>query len=271
MKLSIFGSTGFIGKNFCNQFPEHIEIYRGDKKPKTKNILYFLSTSHNYNIYDDLTLDVETNIYLLCQILENCKQEGLIFNYISTMHVYGTQKELPINEDTNCKPEGMYPITKKCAEDIIITFCKTFGVNYRILRLCNVLGSYKTYSPKKNAITWMINQVKEDKDIKLINGGNFFRDVMHVDDVCNAIQLICNKGNKNEIYNVGSGEPTTLENIIKKAKEILNSKSKINIKKEIEINSESHEKSFWLDTSKLKNLGFVRKFTLEETIKEISK
>ena len=71
MKLSIFGSTGFIGKNFCNQFQEHIEIPRGDKKPKTNNILYFLSTSHNYNIYDSLTLDVETNIYLLCQILEN--------------------------------------------------------------------------------------------------------------------------------------------------------------------------------------------------------
>ena len=260
-----------VGKNFCNQFQNHIEIPRGDKKPKTNNILYFLSTSHNYNIYEDLTLDVETNIYLLCQILENCKQKGLIFNYISTMHVYGTQKKLPITEDSNCKPEGMYPITKKCAEDIVITFCKTFGINYRIIRLCNVLGVYKNYSPKKNAITWMINQVKEDKDIKLLNGGNIFRDVMHINDVCSAIKLICTKGKKNEIYNVGSGEPITLEKIIRNAKEILNSRSKIIINNEIEFNSETNAKNFWLDTNKLNNLGFIKKFSLEETIKDITK
>ena len=42
MKLSIFGSTGFIGKNFCSQFEGHIEIPRGDKIPKSDNILYFL-------------------------------------------------------------------------------------------------------------------------------------------------------------------------------------------------------------------------------------
>ena len=151
-------------------------------------------------------------------------------------------------------------------------FCvKTFGVNYRILRLCNVLGAYKTYSPKKNAITWMINQVKEDKDIKLLNGGNIFRDVMHINDVCSAIELICTEGEKNQIYNVGSGEPRTLEKIIRNAKAILNSKSKIIIKNEIELKSTTHEKSFWLDTSKLNNLGFVKNFTLEETIKDITK
>ena len=64
----------------------------------------------------------------------------------------------------------------------------------------------------------MINQIKEGKDIDLLNGGNFFREVMHIKDVCNAIKLICDKGSKNEIFNVGSGEPTTLEKIIRKTK-----------------------------------------------------
>ena len=218
-----------------------------------------------------MALDVDTNIYLLCKILENCKQKGLIFNYISTMHVYGAQKKLPIDEKCICNPEGLYPITKKCAEDILITFCKAFDVDYRILRLCNVIGNDKSVSPKKNAITWMINQVKKGKDIDLFYGGNFYREVMHVVDVCDAIELICTKGNKNEIYNVGSGEPLTLKNLIEISKKILNSKSKIHIKNNIEKSSETLGKSLWLDTSKLNNLGFKRKFNLESMIKDIIK
>ena len=47
--------------------------------------------------------------------------------------------------------------------------------------------------------------------------------------------------------------------------------SYISVKNEIELNSGTHEKSFWLDTSKLNKLGFVKNFTLEETIKDITK
>lgn len=271
MKLSIFGATGFIGKNFCKQFPEHIQIPRDTKSPKSNNILYFISTAHNYNIYDDLTLDVETNINLLCEILKNCKQKDLVFNYISTMHVYGIQKEFPISETSICYPEGMYPITKKCAEDILITFCKKFNVNYRILRLCNVLGFDSNFSPKKNALTWMINQIKKGQDIDLFYGGNFFREVMHVKDVCNAILLICTKGKTNEIYNVGSGEALTLKDLMETSKKILNSKSKINIKHKLPKNSETLETSFWLNTSKLNSLGFRKQFTLHSAIEEITK
>ena len=72
-------------------------------------------------------------------------------------------------------------------------------------------------------------------------------------------------------YNVGSGEPRTVEKKIRIAKAILNSRSKIIIKNEIELKSGTHEKSFWLDTSKLNKLGFVKNFTLEETIKDITK
>ena len=62
-----------------------------------------------------------------------------------------------------------------------------------------------------------------------------------------------------------------IEKIIRNAKEILNSRSKIIINNEIEFNSETNAKNFWLDTNKLNNLGFIKKFSLEETIKDITK
>ena len=63
-------------------------------------------------------------------------------------------KNLPVNESQPCDPKGFYSITKKCAEDLLISFCNTFGVKYRIIRLCNVMGKGdKGASSKKNAIT----------------------------------------------------------------------------------------------------------------------
>ena len=105
----------------------------------------------NYNVFKDITLDVETNLKVLCEVLENCKKEGIVFNFVSSWFVYG-DVPLPAREEYYCKPTGFYSITKKAAEDLIISFCKTFGTEYRILRLCNVLGRGDgKVSAKKNA------------------------------------------------------------------------------------------------------------------------
>ena len=66
MKYSIFGGTGFIGGHFCDRYSEDIIIQgREERIPSTKNILYFISTVDNYNIFKDITLDVETNLKVL--------------------------------------------------------------------------------------------------------------------------------------------------------------------------------------------------------------
>ena len=84
---------------------------------------------------------------------------------------------------------------KKCAEDLIISFAQTTGMKYRILRLCNVMGEGDTKaSKKKNAIQWMVNELKADRDIKVYDHGSHCRDIMHVEDVCRAIKLIMDKG-----------------------------------------------------------------------------
>ena len=67
------------------------------------------------------------------------------------------------------------------------SYCRTFDINYRILRLCNVYGdSDKGVSKKKNALQYLISQLQQNKDIDLYNDGMFYRDYMYVDDVCLA-------------------------------------------------------------------------------------
>lgn len=268
--ISVYGSSGFIGSRFCNLYPDNCtKQERDERKPRTKDILYLISTVDNYNVHTNISLDVETNLKVLCEVLDFCRDSDITFNFISSWFVYG-ETELPAKEEYYCKPTGFYSITKKAAEDLLISFCRTYGVKYRIMRLCNVFGvGDKEASSKKNALSYMIELLKKNEDVYLYDDGTPVRDVMHVDDICRAIKLICDCGNINEIYNVGSGHPTSIGDIIFTAKEYLNSSSQIKSKEAPEFHKIVQAKDFWLDTTKLKNLGFSQSIFLKEIIEEL--
>lgn len=268
--ISVYGSTGFVGSRFCNLYPNSVlKQDREERKPRSKDILYLISTVDNYNVHTNITLDVETNLKVLCEVLDHCRDSEITFNFISSWFVYG-ETNLPAKEENICNPTGFYSITKKAAEDLLISFCRTYKVNYRIIRLCNVLGKGDgKVSAKKNALSYMIDLLKKNEDVYLYDKGTPIRDVMHIDDVCTAIKLICDYGNINEIYNVGSGQPTTIGDIISLAKDYLDSNSEIKYKEAPEFHKIVQAKDFWLDTTKLKNLGFSQKISNEQIIQEL--
>jgi nucleoside-diphosphate-sugar epimerase len=268
--ISVYGSSGFVGSRFCNLYHDLvINQDRDERKPRTKEILYLISTVDNYNVHTDITLDVETNLKVLCEVLDYCREGEIIFNFISSWFVYG-ETELPAKEDYFCSPTGFYSITKKAAEDLLISFCRTYGVNYRILRLCNVMGKGDgKVSSKKNALSYMIDLLKKNEDVYLYDDGTPIRDIMHVDDVCRAIDLVCKEGDLNQIYNIGSGQPTRISAIIKAAKEYLGSTSNIKSKEAPEFHKIVQAKDFWMDTTKLTRLGFTQKISNEQIIREL--
>lgn len=270
MKYSIYGSSGFIGGRFCTLFPDKsFSQKRDERNPISNEIIYFISTVDNYNIFNNITLDVDTNLRILCEVLECCKGRDITFNFISSWFVYG-KTDLPAREEYCCHPSGFYSITKKAAEELLISFCKTFKVNYRIIRLCNVLGKGDgKVSVKKNALTYMIECLKKNEDVFLYDSGTPKRDLLHVDDVCRAINLICDSGELNQIYNVGSGTPTPISDIITLAKDYLGSTSDIKSKEAPEFHQIVQTKDFWMDITKLKNLGFNQTILLEDIVKEL--
>ena len=190
----------FRSGNFCRLFSDNVVLQnRDERKPNTNGIIYFISTVDNYNVHTNITLDVETNLKVLCEVLDFCRDSNTVFNFISSWFVYG-EIELPAKEEYYCRPTGFYSITKKAAEDLLISFCRTYGVKYRILRLCNVMGNGDgKVSAKKNALSYMIDLLKKNEDVYLYDGGTPIRDIMHVDDVCRAIDLVCREGKFNEI------------------------------------------------------------------------
>ena len=259
--LSVYGA-GYIGGRYCQMYDDTVIIPREERFPYTKEILYFISTVDNSNIHTDITLDVDTNLRILCEVLNNCRTSDICFNFISSWFVYG-DCELPAREDVLCNPKGFYSITKKCAEDLLIDFCRTYGVKYRILRMPNVVGGIDPKaSPKKNAISYLISLLKKGEDITLVNEGKIYRDVLHVDDVCRGINLVLNKGELDSIYNIGSGQMTSLGDIMKTAKHFLKSDSNI-------LSKIGYSQDMYLDCSKVRALGFSPNISITEIIKEL--
>lgn len=266
--ISVFGGSGFIGSNYCNKY-ESILIPRDDLKSQSSEILYFISTVDNYNVLNNSTLDIETNLIHLMRVLDANKEKLRCINFISSWFVYG-DTDLPANENSVCNPKGFYSITKKCAEDLLISYCKTNKINFRIFRLCNVYGKDDLkVSKKKNALQYLLNKLKNSEDIELYHGGRFYRDYMFVDDVCRAINHLIRFGEINSVYNIGSGYKIQFIEIINKALEITNSNSKI-----IEIEpSEFHKivqvKDMLLDISKLTSTGFTKCNSIIENLKDL--
>ena len=251
MNISLYGSTGFIGKAFVyhhvNNLKNNIKLvprYSRRPDPDTE-MLYLISTTHNYNVFTDPTLDVKTNLGVLTETLESWKNHNPngTFNFVSSWFVYGNEypavgyenQKKAFNETfgdnyytydggaletDECHPRGFYSITKRCAEQLVISFAETFQMDYRILRLSNVLGKDTEATAQKNALQYLINKMKAGEEIEIYEGGNFFRNYMYVTDTVEAdnfsknhvmenytrVRTITNSGGFNDILNVGDNE-----------------------------------------------------------------
>ncbi len=274
VKYQIFGGHGFVGSEFVYQNPsvcivnEKIDYNVSDD---CDQILYLISTITNYNMKVNPYIDIETNLITLMRVLEQCKGKDVVFNFISSWFVYG-HTEMPATEESVCFPSGFYSITKKAAEDLLICYCKTFGIKYRILRLANVVGAGDPKaSPRKNALQYMINQMKEHKDINLYEGGELYRDYIHVSDVADAIRIVMNKGEVNKIYNIGNGTPLLLKDMVNYAHTKLNSRGKINFIKQPEFHKTVQVLSMWMKTDKLKILGYTPTYNMQQMVEDMIK
>jgi nucleoside-diphosphate-sugar epimerase len=185
--------------------------------------------------------------------------------------VYGKNENVPFKEsDLACNPTGFYSITKRAAEQMLISFCETFDIKYRIFRLANVLGEGdEKISKKKNALQYLIKEIVHNRDVELYYGGNVLRDYIYVDDVCHAIKHCMEYAPLNQIINIGSGKPYLFLNIIKKAIEISGSTSKIIDVYPTHFHNVVQVRDSYLDTTKLKNAGYEYQYDIDTIVQRL--
>ena len=270
--LCVFGGKGFIGSEFVKQFPDVIVQERDGYIPATNRIFYLISTTHNYHVHTNPYLDIETNLNVMIKVLENARErfkDDFEFTFASSWFVYG-KTECPAKETSYCNPTGFYSITKRAAEQLLMSYCDTFGMRYKIVRFANVLGvGDKNISRKKNAFQYMVQQVALGNDVDYLYDGKFYRDFIDVRDAVNAAKLVIEKGDQNSIYNIGNGVPYDINQWVHYANVKAGGKSKITLIPVPEFHKVVQVKDMWLDITKIRELGYKRKYSMQNMIKEL--
>ncbi len=170
--------------------------------------------------------DFRTNLTALVPILEAAvKSKVKKFIFPSSAAVYGDSKKLPIVEDSPKNPVSPYGISKLCAEFLISSYQKLYGLPYAIFRFANVYGPRQDSSQEGGVVSIFIKNVLSNHPITIFGDGNQTRDFVYVSDVVRANMMVLEK-NTIGIFNVSSGKETSINILSEKIAKSLKKKIK---------------------------------------------
>jgi UDP-glucose 4-epimerase len=192
-------------------------------------------------------------------LLEACRLTGVkTFIFASTNAALGEQTP-PFNETKIPKPISPYGASKLAGEALCTSYSHSYGLNTVILRIGNSYGPHSKH--KASVIAKFIKRAIQNEPLAIYGDGKQTRDFIHVNDVCQAINLCLTttKSISGEIFHIASGRETTINELTNMILEISGKKIEIvhepKQKGEVERNYSSIAKA-------TKVLGFKPKIAL---------
>ena len=135
--------------------------------------------------------------------------------YAASSSCYGIAKT-PTNENDLINPEHPYAFSKWIGEEAIKHWSKVFNIPFMSIRIFNAYGPrFQTKGAYGSVMGVFLKQKLSKKPLTVVGSGNQSRDYVHAKDVANAFYLAAISNKKNEIFNLGSGNPIRINKIIK--------------------------------------------------------
>ncbi len=301
MKILVTGTLGFIGSNFIRSvtktYPQYSWIgvdsavydYCLFNMFEYPNYKFYLADIANEHIIDrifrierpDLVINFASESFV-CSSIEKpnpfiysnvlgaqtlinsaVKYEVKRFLQISTDEVFGSHNsisDLSWTEESPPSPNNPYSASKLSAENMLIAAHKTHKLNYNITRCCNVYGPRQPSN--RNLIPKIIRNTLNNIPMPIYGNGTHMREYLHVEDKIAALITVLEKGNLNQIYNIGSGIEVSNTDMVNKIAKLLNKEPNINYTTD----RKSHDWRYSINCNKLKTLGWAPK-SFEEGIK----
>jgi len=295
----VTGGAGFVGTNLvnelCNYSPKKIiildNLFTGLKSniPVFDFVDFVEGSVENFDLVFDLmkkcdivfhlavrniivsTKDPEkdfaTNAIGTFNILESARRLKNIKKivYTSSSSVYGNTSHLPITENDSLYALNPYAASKLTGEAYCNAYFETYMVPVSLVRYTNVFGPYSNpQNPYSGVISKFIYSALNNQPITIHGDGEQTRDFTYVDDTIEAtISVAISDRSIGEIYNVGTGVETSINNLAKIILEILNnSKSEI---RHIDKRDIDNIRRRVLDIEKIrKSLRWTPKVTLKD-------
>jgi dTDP-glucose 4,6-dehydratase len=182
-------------------------------------IVHFAAESHVDRSIDTPGEFIQTNVVGTFELLEavrkfvtpnNYDRKNFRFLHVSTDEVYGSLGDTGLfTEKTPYSPNSPYAASKASSDHLVRSYHKTFGLPVLTTNCSNNYGPYQF--PEK-LLPLMIHNALAGKPLPVYGDGKQIRDWLYVEDHCNAILKVLEKGEVGQVYNIGGhNEKTNLE------------------------------------------------------------
>jgi dTDP-glucose 4,6-dehydratase len=188
-------------------------------KHEIDSLIHFAAESHVDRSILGPAPFVRTNLVGTFTLLESARQVwcrtggflGRCFHHISTDEVFGSLEpnDPAFCETTRYAPHSPYSASKAGSDHLAMSYFHTFGLP---VKLTNCSNNYGPYQFPEKLIPLMILNALHGKPLPVYGDGKQVRDWLYVEDHCQAIHLVLEKGKTGETFNIGGGnQPHNLE------------------------------------------------------------
>jgi dTDP-L-rhamnose 4-epimerase len=176
---------------------------------------------------------------------------------------------LSIDEGKPLSPLSVYAVTKRTQEEMFLTVGAAYGIPVAVLRYFNVYGSRQALSnPYTGVAKIFASQFAQGKAPLIYEDGLQTRDLIHVSDVVEANLLALQREEANgEIFNVGTGRPTSILEMARAVSSYLNSHVAFQPSHQHRAGDVRH---CWADITKIRTrLGFEPRYLFPAGIEDL--
>ena len=301
MKILVTGGLGFIGSNFIRYIlskhtdykivnvdkigvganPANLKDLESEKRYKfikgdicnpklidkvvkdVDAIVNMAAETHVDRSIRDPNTFIQNNVMGTFNLLEAVRKHNREARlvHVSTDEVYGEAVKGSFKEASPLKPSNPYSASKAAADMFVIAYHRTYKLNTIITRCTNNFGPYQF--PEK-LIPKTIIRALRNMPIPIYGSGKNIRDWIYVLDHCEAIDLVLQKGEPGEIYNISAGNEKSNLEVVRKILQILEKPEELITFVE---DRPGHDFRYSLDSSKIRSkLGWKPKFSFEKAL-----
>lgn len=210
----------FLKADICDRraMAEAFSSFRPDR------VMHLAAESHVDRSITGARDFIETNVIGTFTMLEAARhywsglsaadKDAFRFLHVSTDEVYGSLgAEGLFTETTPYDPSSPYSASKASSDHLAKAWQRTYGLPVVVSNCSNNYGPY--HFPEK-LIPLMILNALEGKPLPVYGNGANIRDWLYVEDHARALDLIAERGQPGETYNVGGRNERTNLDVVKR-------------------------------------------------------
>ncbi|MBM3125054.1 MAG: dTDP-glucose 4,6-dehydratase [Chloroflexi bacterium] len=241
-------------------------------------IVHFAAESHVDRSIHGPAPFIQTNIVGTFTLLEAARQAwakdrgGKRFHHVSTDEVFGSlaEDDPPFSEANPYVPRSPYSASKAGADHLVRAYFHTYQLPVTITNCSNNYGPYQF--PEK-LVPLMILNALHGRPLPVYGDGRQIRDWLYVEDHCEAIRLVIEKGQPGETYNIGGGNQPYNLDLVLEICAILDEirpaeKSYASLITHV-ADRPGHDRRYAMDVSRIRNdLGWFPRYDLESGLRQ---